>query len=164
MAEPNTEQIYLQFREKVTGFVRSKVNCRDDAEDLVQTVFLKVCANIGRYDEKKASLSTWIYTITRNTVYDYLKEKRDRPQVELREDTAVSDEEVDASLLTGETLEELAAALERLPSDERDAVMLLYYKGLDRKTVAEMLGMTYGQVRYLHDKALKRLGELLHIN
>lgn len=163
MAEPNTAQIYLQFREKVAGFVRSKVNCRDDAEDLVQTVFLKVCENIDRYDEKKASLSTWIYTITRNTVYDYLKEKRDRPQVELREDTAVSDEEVDASLLTGETLEELATALERLPSDERDAVILLYYKGLDRKTVAEMLGMTYGQVRYLHDKALKRLGELLHI-
>lgn len=62
-----------------------------------------------------------------------------------------------------ETLEELAASLEKLPQDQRDIIILLYYKNLDRKTVAEMFGITYGQLRYLHDKAMKRLEELLHI-
>ena len=60
-------------------------------------------------------------------------------------------------------LEKLACALEKLPKEQRDAVILLYYKGLDRKTVAEMLGISYGRLRYLHDKALKRIGELLDI-
>ena len=75
--------IYTQYRDKVFGFVRSKIVNQTEAEDIVQTVFLKVYSNLDKYDETKASLSTWIYTITRNTVYDYLKAKRDRPVFEL---------------------------------------------------------------------------------
>lgn len=156
--------IYTQYRDKVFGFVRSKIFNRTEAEDIVQSVFLKVYSNLDKYDETKASLSTWIYTVTRNTVYDYLKAKRDRPVFELLDNTEDAAEEApDEELLRNETLEELACALEKLPQDQRDIIILLYYKNLERKNVAEMLGMTYGQLRYLHDKALRRLGEFLRI-
>ena len=155
--------IYTQYRDKVFGFVRSKIYNQTEVEDIVQTVFLKVYGNLDKYDETKASLSTWIYTITRNTVYDYLKEKRGHPVFELMDNTVDSAEEPNDSILNNEALEELACALEKLPQNQRDIIILLYYKNLDRRKVAEMLGMTYGQVRYLHDKAMKRLGELLHI-
>lgn len=156
--------IYAQYRDKVTGFVRSKVFHTEDADDLVQEVFLKVYRNLDEYDAAKASLSTWIYTITRNTVYDYLKAKRNRPVFELLDNTEdAAEEALDEELLRNETMEELACALEKLPQDQRDIIILLYYKKLDRKTVAQMLAMTYGQLRYLHDKAIRRLGELLNI-
>lgn len=155
--------IYTQYRDKVSRFVRSKIFNQTEAEDIVQTVFLKVYSNLDKYDETKASLSTWIYVITRNTVYDYLKEKRDHPVLELIDNTGDSAEEPDDSILNNEALEELACALEKLPQNQRDIIILLYYKDLDRRKVAEMFGMTYGQLRYLHDKAMKRLGELLHI-
>ena len=155
--------IYTQYCDKVFGFVRSKIYNQTEAEDIVQTVFLKVYSNLDQYDETKASLSTWIYTITRNTVYDYLKEKRDHPVLELMDNTVDSAEEPDDSLLNQEALEELACALEKLPQNQRDIIILLYYKNLGKRKVAEMFGMTYGQLRYLHDKAMKRLGELLHI-
>ena len=155
--------IYTQYRDKVFGFVRSKIYNQTEVEDIVQTVFLKVYGNLDKYDETKASLSTWIYTITRNTVCDYLKEKRDHPVIELIENTVYSAEEPDDSLLNQEALEELACALEKLPQNQRDIIILIYYKNLDRRKVAEMFGMTYGQLRYLHDKAMKRLGELLNI-
>lgn len=165
MNKQDTGYIYAQYRDKVFGFVRSKVFHPEDAEDLVQEVFLKVYRNLDEYDAAKASLSTWIYTITRNTVYDYLKAKRNRPVFELLDNTEDAAEEApDEELLRNETLEELACALEKLPQDQRDITILLYYKKLDRKTVAQMLGMTYGQLRYLHDKAIRRLGELLRIN
>ena len=91
------------------GFVRSKIVNQTEAEDIVQTVFLKVYSNLDKYDETKASLSTWIYTITRNTVYDYLKAKRDRPVFELLDNTEDATDEVpDEELLRNETLEELA--------------------------------------------------------
>ena len=154
--------IYTQYCDKVFGFVRSKIFNQTEAEDIVQTVFLKVYSNLDKYDETKASLSTWIYTITRNTVYDYLKEKRDHPVLELMDNTVDSAEEPDDSLLNQEALEELACALEKLPQNQQDIIILLYYKNLDRKKVAEIFGMTYGQLRYLHDKAINRLGELLH--
>lgn len=162
MNKQDTAFIYTQYREKVFGFVRSKIFNPDDAEDIVQNVFLKVYGNLDKFDETKASLSTWIYTITRNTVYDYLKEKRDRPVLELIDNTEASEEDSpDAEIINSEALDELASALEKLPQDQRDTVILLYYKKLDRKSVAEMFGISYGQLRYLHDKALKRLGELL---
>ena len=154
--------IYTQYRDKVFGFVRSKIFNQTEAEDIVQTVFLKVYSNLDKYDETKASLSTWIYTITRNTVYDYLKEKRDHPVLELMDNTVYSADEPEDSILNNEALEELACALEKLPQDQRDIIILVYYKNLDRKKVAEIFGMTYGQLRYLHDKAINRLGELLH--
>ena len=100
--------IYTQYRDKVFGFVRSKIFNQTEAEDIVQTVFLKVYSNLDKYDETKASLSTWIYTITRNTVYDYLKEKRDHPVLELIENTEESEEKTDESIWNNETLEELA--------------------------------------------------------
>lgn len=164
MNKQDTGYIYAQYHDKLFGFVRSKIVNQTEAEDIVQTVFLKVYSNLDKYDETKASLSTWIYTITRNTVYDYLKAKRDRPVFELLDNTEdATDEAPDEELLRNETLEELACALEKLPQEQRDIIILLYYKNLERKYVAEMLGMTYGQLRYLHDKAIKRLGELLHI-
>ena len=107
--------IYTQYRDKVFGFVRSKIVNQTEAEDIVQTVFLKVYSNLDKYDETKASLSTWIYTITRNTVYDYLKEKRDHPVLELIENTEESEEKTDESIWNNETLEELACTLEKLP-------------------------------------------------
>ena len=162
MNKQDTGYIYAQYRDKVFGFVRSKIYNQTEVEDIVQTVFLKVYSNLDKYDETKASLSTWIYTITRNTVYDYLKEKRDHPVLELIENTEESEEKTDDSLLNQEALEELACALQKLPQNQRDIIILIYYKNLDRRKVAEMFGMTYGQVRYLHDKAIKRLGELLH--
>ena len=155
--------IYTQYCDKVSRFVRSKIHYPNDVEDIVQTVFLKVYSNLDKYDEIKASFSTWIYIITRNTVYDYLKDKRDHPVLELIENTEESEEKTDDSLLNQEALEELACALQKLPQNQRDIIILIYYKNLDRRKVAEMFGMTYGQVRYLHDKAMKRLGELLHI-
>lgn len=164
MNEQDTGYIYTQYRDKVFGFVRSRVSNPNDAEDIVQSVFLKVYGNLDKFDEAKASMSTWIYTITRNTVYDYLKAKQNRPVFELLDNTEDDREAPDEELLKNETLEELACALEKLPQDQRDIIILLYYKNLERKNVAEMLGMTYGQLRYLHDKALRRLDELLCIH
>ena len=153
--------IYTQYRDKVFGFVRSKIVNQTEAEDIVQTVFLKVYSNLDKYDETKASLSTWIYTITRNTVYDYLKEKRDHPVIELIENTVYSAEEPDDSLLNQEALEELACALQKLPQNQRDIIILIYYHGKPKTEVAKILDITYGQLRYLHDKALSRLKETL---
>ena len=163
MNKQDIELIYTQYCDKVSRFVRSKIHYPNDVEDIVQTVFLKVYSNLDKYDEIKASFSTGIYIITRNTVYDYLKDKRDHPVIELIENTVYSAEEPDDSLLNQEALEELARTLQKLPQNQRDIIILIYYKNLDRRTVAEMFGMTYGQVRYLHDKAMKRLGKLLHI-
>ncbi len=160
ISKPDCRWIYEQYRDKIFGYVSSRIHNRAEAEDVVSTIFLKICKNIDKYNPEKASLSTWVYTITRNTVYDSLKALRDRPAFELLENTP-SPENVEEKVLSEELLEELACALEKLPQRERDAVILLYYRKLDRKTVADALGITYAQLRYLHDKAIQKLEKLL---
>ncbi len=160
ISKPDCRWIYEQYRDKIFGYVSSRIHNRAEAEDVVSTIFLKICKNIDKYNPEKALLSTWVYTITRNTVYDSLKALRDRPAFELLENTP-SPENVEEKVLSEELLEELACALEKLPQRDRDAVILLYYRKLDRKTVADALGITYAQLRYLHDKAIQKLEKLL---
>ena len=72
----HAEQIYADYYPKVSAYVRSKIANHHDAEDLVSAVFAKVVQKLDSYDPQKASLSTWVYTITRNTVTDFFRTHR----------------------------------------------------------------------------------------
>ena len=66
------EKIYRDYHSKVCGYIQSRVNSVQDAEDIAADVFLKVYEKLESFDESKASFSTWIYTITRNTLRRYV--------------------------------------------------------------------------------------------
>ena len=67
------EQIYAKFKDKVARYIYGKIPNEHDAEDLISDVFVKVFKGLSGFDERKASLSTWIYRITQNAVIDYFR-------------------------------------------------------------------------------------------
>lgn len=146
------EALYLQFHDKVTAYVTGKVEHRQDAEDLVSEIFTKAYAKWDSYDPAKASLSTWIYTITHNTVVDYYRSQR-----KMVEYADYMDAEEFAAEEPDERLEKLADALQRLKEKERDLIILHYYKGYTLKKVAELMGMSYINAKVIHKKALTAL-------
>ena len=73
MTFPDMEQIYLEYHDKVMGYIRARVHGWADAEDLCADVFEKVQRKLPDYDPAKASVSTWVFTITRNTVIDFFR-------------------------------------------------------------------------------------------
>ena len=154
MNAPELENIYNQYSGKVMGYIAARVQRRADAEDLCADVFEKVFRKGDAYDQSKASISTWIFTITRNTVIDYFR--RTRPTEEPDENLA-SDEEIDEGLLTQETLSELAGALAKLPEELQDIIVLSYYDGKPLTEIAMMMGLSYGAVKLRHQKALTLL-------
>ena len=158
MSTPDVSRIYTEFHGKVMGYIRARVQSAADAEDLCSDVFEKVFVKIGDYDSEKSSLSTWIFTITRNTVIDFFR--RSHPSDELDENLA-DDSEVDAALLRTETLSELAAALKRMPAQLQEIVVLRYYDGKPLTEIADRLGISYGAVKLRHQAALKGLREAL---
>ncbi len=105
------ERVYLEFKDKVTRYVRRKISNEHEFEDVVSDVFVKVFNGLSDFDENKASLSTWIYAITRNAVIDYFRAE-DR-LCELPEELC-SEDDTERDLINEETLERLAGALERL--------------------------------------------------
>ena len=72
---PDKEWVYNEYHGKVERYIGSKVSNYSDIDDLVSTVFVKVYSALERFDSDKASFSTWIYTISRNVVTDYYRDR-----------------------------------------------------------------------------------------
>ena len=154
------ETLYAQYSSKVMGYIHARIRNRADAEDLCADVFEKVQRKLAEFDPAKASVSTWIFTITRNTVIDHYR--RSKPSEELDENLS-DDTELDESLLNNETLSELAGALRALPEEMRDIIVLRYYDGKPLTEVAEIMGLSYGAVKLRHQSALAKMRKAMQM-
>ncbi len=158
LSEKNRNMIYTDYHDKVMRYISGKVSNPQDAEDLTSCVFVKIYQKLDSFDESRSSISTWIYTVTKNTVVDYFRTRK--PFEELPEDIP-QDEPIDEKLINEETLELLGKALEQLDSRLRDLIILHYYDGLTLKDIAEKMNMSYPNAKVLHKKALRSLQKLL---
>ena len=158
MQTVDIDQIYTEYSGKVMGYIRARVRSKAEAEDLHSEVFEKILRKIEGFDPTKASLNTWIFTVTRNTVIDHFR--RSRPGEELDENLS-DDTEIDEGLLQTESLSELAAALRKLPQQLMDIVVLRYYDGKPLTEIAKIMSLSYGAVKLRHQNAIMLLKEQL---
>ena len=125
------EEIYLKYKDKVFGYVKNHVNSIEDAEDITSDIFIKIYSKLDTYDETKAALSTWIYSMTSNTVIDYYR--TNHIHSEIPEDLTDERSSIEDEVLNKESLEALADALEQLPQELRDIIILRYPPGYCRQ-------------------------------
>ncbi len=152
------EKIYRDYHGKVFGYIRSKTNSLQDAEDLTADVFVKVFEKLDSFDEGKASLSTWIYTITKNTLTDFFRTRKVFAEIpeSLEADSSVENDVCDA-----EMLEILANALESLEERERDIIILRFYSGKTLKEIVAQMGISYAYGKVLQNKAFEKMRRFL---
>ena len=153
------EEIYEQYHDKVFAYIRNHVNQIEDAEDLCSDVFIKIYSKIDTFDASKASISTWIYAMTSNTVIDFYR--TNHIHSEIPEDLAEEKSLIEDDVLNNESLEILAKALKSLPQEQRDIIVLRYYRGLTLQEVAEQMNLSYGVTKLRHREALGRLKDLI---
>ena len=158
MSTIDIEQVYLQYSGKVMGYLQARLHNTSLSEDLCAEVFEKAMRKQDSFNPEKAAVGTRIFTITRNTLIDYYR--RSRPTEELDENLS-DDSELDESLLTNETLSELAGALRKLPQQLMDIIVLRYYDGKPLTEIAEMMQLSYGAVKLRHQNALMLLREYM---
>lgn len=156
---PPSEKIYKDYHDRLYRYIRLRISNEQTAQDLLSEVLLKLYEKYESYDSHKASLSTWVYAVARNTLYDYFRKEARRdvivPLSDLENEPADSDFTTD--LIREESLEKLALTLEQLPETERDLIILLYYHELSLKESAKRLGIGYSAAKYHHQMALSRL-------
>lgn len=146
-----------EFRRKVFGLAYSYMRNRDAAQDVAQDVFIKIWRALPGFDGR-ASLSTWIYTITRNTSLSALRSRRphdslSEPEV-LAEADAAGENTTDEALVDAVALRRL---VDRLPEKQRQVVTLFYMQEQSHEEVAAMLSMPVGTVKTLLHRARARL-------
>ncbi|MBI3665059.1 MAG: sigma-70 family RNA polymerase sigma factor [Acidobacteria bacterium] len=141
-------EILERHQSKVFSIIYGIVRHRNDAEDIAQQVFTKVYFSIGRFD-LRSSLLTWIYKITVNECYDYLRKQRVRRLVyesDMNEEEArrLENAEAPRNRLPAadaqlEQRDYLLKLLMKVPEEER---MLLIEKEVEGKTVEELAAAT----------------------
>ena len=154
----NTEKIYEDYRQKVFSYILSKVQNSDLAEDLCQNVFLKIYEKADTFDETKASVSTWIYTIARNTLTDYYRTRRLTSEIP---ETLQSEQSIEDDVINGEMMERLADALSQMDERMRDVIILRFYDGKTLREIADNMGISYAYVKVIQNKAFAFLRNFL---
>jgi RNA polymerase sigma-70 factor (ECF subfamily) len=149
-----------RYRRKVFGLAYSYLRNRDAAEDVTQEVFIKIWRAFSSYDGR-ASLSTWIYTITRNASLSALRTQRSHAslsdpdrmaEVDSIGETSGAEAHVDAA--------SLLKMVDQLPEKQRQVVLLFYMQEQSHEEVASMLAMPTGTVKTLLHRARARLGAM----
>ena len=64
--------IYTQFHQSLLSFIRSKIRSKEDAEDILQNVFIRISNNVNKLSGEE-KLQSWVFTITRNAIIDYYR-------------------------------------------------------------------------------------------
>ena len=143
------ERLVPAYRRRVFGLAFSILRDRAAAEDLAQEVFVKLWQALQRYDGR-ATLSTWIYAITRNASISALRARR--PALSMSEPAvqeAVESLAAPAGPAAGDRA--LRRSIEALPEKQRQAVTLYYLDERPVEEVAEMMGLPANTVKtHLH--------------
>lgn len=153
--EKHVEEIYYTYKDKIQGYIATHINNPSDVEDLTSEVFLKINEKIKSYDETKSSVSTWVYTITRNTVIDYYR--RNKITHELYDEIEDQSDSYLDNLCREETLTDLVEALSILDERLRDVIIFRFDKGMSLKDIARTMDMSYANVKILQKKAFAQL-------
>jgi RNA polymerase sigma-70 factor (ECF subfamily) len=137
--------LYEQFMPKVYRYISFRIRDENMAQDLTSAVFEKAFTKFDGYSAQKASFSTWIFTIARNTVIDYYRVNKNKhedivPDVEVKV-TAEFPSPEDGMIKTENTLR-LKKFITRLNKREQEAIILKYSNGMSNREIAGVLGMT----------------------
>jgi RNA polymerase sigma-70 factor (ECF subfamily) len=149
-----------QFKDKVFRLAWSMLRNETQAEDTTQDVLLKVWKALPAY-HGGASLSTWIYTIARNTCLTELKKRSSHPTVSLQEPEMECAAESIPSLQSADRESgmemDVRTMLAELPEKYRQVITLFYLEQKAYEETAAMLGLPLGTVKTLLFRAKKEL-------
>jgi RNA polymerase sigma-70 factor, ECF subfamily len=138
--------LYVRFADDVCAYVRSIVRDPHAAEDITQNVFAKLMKAIHRYERRNVPFAAWIIRVARNVALDHIRASRQIPLAEVR----TSDE--GGEQVGFERAQCLRDALQLLPHDQREVLILRHVAGLTPGEIAERLGKTEASIHGLHHR------------
>jgi RNA polymerase sigma-70 factor (ECF subfamily) len=150
--------IYDVLSKPVFNFLFARLAHRQQAEDLLQTVFLKVWHNLETYKpNKRAKFSTWVFQIANYTLIDYWRTRKDT--VDLATVENLSDFAQDPKLY--EKYDYLWEALKHLPEEYRTVLDLRFRHERTVSETAQIMNKSQVGIRVLQHRAIKALREEL---
>ncbi len=148
------------YSERLYLHIRRFVCCHEDADDLVQEVFIKIWAALPSF-RRDAQLFTWIYRIATNEVLNFLRKQKIRAMISLDSSESVLAKKIDEDVsFNGDRLQrELHKAILRLPEKQRIVFSLRYFDEMKYEDMAEITGTSVGALKASYHFAYNKVKE-----
>ena len=155
-------EILLEYRKPLTYFINRYVHDLEIAEDIAIDVFMYLLVHKYRYNFK-TSLKTYLYTIGRSKVLDYLKRKKKFIMIEYSDDYIenLQDTSLMEEIVLKERKEVLHQAIQKLPANMKEAICLVYLEELSYDETSKIMKKNRKQIDNLLYRAKKQLKEIL---
>ena len=155
---------YDKWSGRVYAVAVSIVREPADAEEVVEETFLQAWNQAARFDEARGRVASWILNIARSRSLDRLKAVKRRREVSGESsDVAEYPDSADPAgeMILTERSDAVRAALEKLPSVQRETLEMAYFGGLSQTEIAESTGQALGTVKTRMRLAMQKLREQL---
>lgn len=162
------EELYDLYKALLFGMIISIVKKREEAEDVLQEVFMKIWEKAHTFDEERGNVYSWIVTLTRNKSIDRIRSKGYKTQqkastsVNQPEFTLESDkfDPLETTIFSDRS-ELVKKALEQIPEEQSEVIKVAYYGGMTQSEIAEHLGIPLGTVKTRTRQGMIKLKNIL---
>ncbi len=141
-------EIVKDYSERVYWHVRRLVNCHEDADDLVQEIFLKIWTALPSF-RGEAQLFTWVYRIATNETLNWLRREKVRAALRFSSVDAEMERRIDNDpYFDGDAADRaLSKAVAKLPEKQRQVFILRYYDEIPYEDMSAILGTSVGALK-----------------
>ncbi|PJA89226.1 MAG: hypothetical protein CO138_01680, partial [Candidatus Moranbacteria bacterium CG_4_9_14_3_um_filter_33_15] len=158
------DEIIDRYQGKLFAYLYRLMGSKEDAEDVLQDVFLKAYENLKSYDPKR-KFSSWIYRISHNEAVNYIRRKSLKKFISWENivmskdklEMSNSENGADKIFLKKERKQELERALEKLPFKYRQILLLRYFSEKSYQEISEILAKPINTVGTLISRAKEKL-------
>ncbi len=156
-------RVYDRYRVILFSVLVRILKSREEAEDVLQEVFLQIWKRAKDFDETRGKPFTWLVTLARSRAIDRIRQlgARQRLAEASSQETPESVSDAVADTLHSEQREIVARALAALPEDQRRTLNMAYFDGLTQSEIAEQLDTPLGTVKTRMRSGMMKLRELL---
>jgi RNA polymerase sigma-70 factor (ECF subfamily) len=153
--------LYERYVDRVYNYIYYRTGNHQDAEDLTARTFFRALKHIGRYRDRGAPFSAYLYRIAHNLVANWHRDTKRRQVLPFDEliTSAVRREEPPAVAEDREVQDRLLRAVRCLAPDRQELLILKYVEQMTNADIAQVMGRTEGAVKSLYHRTLISLRE-----
>lgn len=155
-----TTEIWKAFNKELLGFIKARVNNAENAEDILQDVFIKIHKNIHKLKDSKKTAS-WAYQITRNAIIDFYRKKKNELNGETFsgfEFEKTLPEDIDHT--TPNFSKCLVPFILQLPEKDKDILLKTSFEHISQKEYATINNLSYSTTKSRVQRARKQLNKM----
>lgn len=156
-------ELYERYLDKIYSYVYYRTGNHHDAEDLTARVFFRAMAHIESYTERGVPFQAWLYRIAHNLVANWHRDRGRRKVIPLDEfiATSLKSDSPDKQAEDQEERDALKAAVQRLPEERQQLLLLKFVDHLSNAEIGEIMNRTEGAIKSLYHRTLIALRDEL---